>query len=718
MLRTKWFADVVRRTKWMLCVVRSGYCASYEVDDVRRTKWMPFLNYFPRPKLLQVCDSGYVGFDPNPDAIETDACGASAASVPWASASLTGYAAGYDIYCELCPTISVTPTFLMGDDNADTGDMRFRMQFRGATDETSAGISTHYKVCPLLHDGSIWILAGTCGNSNQVSKNFKKAPTWSGSGGATAHYNETSGILKLENRGGYNDDEAMSVELTGPGTLYPTHVDLEPEADYLQVADDDGNVVQLTGNYSACLDTRTSLESIYMDKNLAPGSAEGGSGQGVTRTSTHQTEETQNHQDGLCHNILTGKVLPPAPIGIAGGTTTTLQWASDGSNGGTYYEGFTLYMLYDDLYTGDVTVTAASGATHISVVSDECESFEDAIQVSISGRDWVQASASGTPPDTAAGDAYFVDTDTRKRWITTGKVYVTPEAPAPAAYKITLEKHKPAGTWGFMLHDDSTIFGPRDTWGHKSAELPHYDSGGSTATDAPTQQVEYGGSYGYNEQQGQLTSSGESIVYPAGGGPPGARVFNKHGDVIGSSARGEHFDYQHTTTTDVESWYCTSTGSGVQACDISHVQQLLPSQGSPPSPTYQLRVRSCSAYDSGADPAAWDHCNYRDGVLLHLIDIGMRENSAIFYDDFDPKNRVIQGEITVRTNGMGSAMGLKVTREQNDLERQFYTQHRSPVRSSVPAHPQGQHRLCRSNDAHPQCCTPPMMHTPNDAHAQ
>ena len=64
------------------------------------------------------------------------------------------------------------------------------------------------------------------------------------------------------------------------------------------------HTVILTGNYSACI-RMASLESIYMDNNLAPGSQPGDN---EGRVSMHTTEETQNHQDDLCHNVLTGKV--------------------------------------------------------------------------------------------------------------------------------------------------------------------------------------------------------------------------------------------------------------------------------------------------------------------------------------------------------------------------------------------------------------------------
>lgn len=90
-----------------------------------------------------------------------------------------------------------------------------------------------------------------------------------------------------------------------------------------------------TGNFTTCVRSST-LETIYMDKNLAPGSAEGSINPDLTRTSTHQTEETQNHQDDLCHDILTGKILPPAPLILPAGTHT-FKFVTDDSR--FYHEG-------------------------------------------------------------------------------------------------------------------------------------------------------------------------------------------------------------------------------------------------------------------------------------------------------------------------------------------------------------------------------------------
>ena len=102
-----------------------------------------------------------------------------------------------------------------------------------------------------------------------------------------------------------------------------------------------------------------------MDKNLAPGSAVGVN---EDRVSTHTTEETQNYQDDLCHNVLTGKVLAPAPIAIPdGGASVTFTAAGDSGLIGAVplADGFTLQYVYDDWYyldmaavEGEATVTA------------------------------------------------------------------------------------------------------------------------------------------------------------------------------------------------------------------------------------------------------------------------------------------------------------------------------------------------------------------------
>jgi hypothetical protein len=196
---------------------------------------------------------------------------------------------------------------LMADDDDRTDQKRVRVSFRGTDNES--GIDGYY-VCGCDGQGNL----STPGGADCSAKVDPKGQTKdvSGSGDISTSYNRTTGILTISNRGGYGSNEAGTVSLTGPGTLYTIHLDVEPRDDYIKISNDkDGNEVVLTGNYSACLRTRTSLEGIYMDKNLAPGQH-----YSESFDDYHTTEETQNHQDDLCHNVLTGKILMPAPVEI------------------------------------------------------------------------------------------------------------------------------------------------------------------------------------------------------------------------------------------------------------------------------------------------------------------------------------------------------------------------------------------------------------------
>ena len=132
---------------------------------------------------------------------------------------------------------------------------------------------------------------------------------------------------------------------------------------------------------------------------------------------------------------------------------------------------------------------------------------------------------------------------------------------------MTLEKQSAPGAWGFLVDDDALVYGPRDTWGHNGAELPYYASGGSTATDAPSNLIN--------------TGEGETdIERTAGGGPPGARVFNKHGDTIPGSVRGEHMDYWADRVVTVKTYPVGNGAAGI-TIDLTLLER---SQGSPPSP--------------------------------------------------------------------------------------------------------------------------------------
>ena len=272
-----------------------------------------------------------------------------------------------------------------------------RIAFRTGSDETTA--------------------AGDVAHATSGTTGFKsfgdKAVTALG-----GSYNSTTGILTLSQRGGYaaGDSEAT---IRGPGTLYTTHLDLNAENDYVKIYRDDSPAdwkdVTLTGNYSACI-RMAGLEGVYMDKNLAPGSAEGGN---TARTSTHTTEETQNHQapqgsssnpnNQLCHDVLTGKVLGPDPVSIPDGDTK-VKFSAAGSSSYSeqdFADGFTLQYVYDDWYVTDVTTSGSS----VTVGDNSC-----------SVSDLGANSGTGSTPDAAPTTAFFVDADLNRRKIS-GSVY-------------------------------------------------------------------------------------------------------------------------------------------------------------------------------------------------------------------------------------------------------------------------------------------------------
>jgi hypothetical protein len=466
-----------------------------------------------------------------------------------------------------------------------------------------------------------------------------KTPSWS-AGTATSSYNSTSGILTMEKRGGYATSDAATISLKGPGTLYTTHLDLNAEGDYVSVSStgDDWTDVKLTGNYSACI-RMASLEAVYTDTNLASGSAEGGS---TARTSTHDTEETQNHaapqgtadpNNRLCHDVLTGKVLGPAPVQLDNDATVEFVAGAESTySTGNFADGFTLQYVYDDWYVQDTT-TPPTGCS------------------------LTLAGGSATGPQTAPTNAWFVDEDLNRRSIS-GKMHA--EGGGGTGYKVILEKVQAPGTWGFLLDDNAVVFGPKDTWGHEGSALPYYASGGSTGTDAPSNLIDQGegdstggtkpdpttndGSGAPASAGGPLDHAGTGgLVNTAGGGPVGARAFNKHGDVIPGSARGNHPDYWAEEVVEVDSW-----GPSASPVTVSTVK-LQKSQGSPPSPMYRFQVVTCNA--DGCDNKK------RAAYSLQTVDIGQYEPKATFFGDLDPKTRVLAGEITVVAPSF--AMGLQ-----------------------------------------------------------
>jgi hypothetical protein len=474
----------------------------------------------------------------------------------------------------------------IADDNSGDG-VRARIAFRTGKADTCGSDSA--------------VLAATGTAKNSCSQFGDKAPT----GTVASDYNETTHTLTISDRGGYAAGARAGGDITlkGPGTLYVTHLDMTPPNDFIKVAMSGGDTwtpnVELTGNYSACI-RQHELEKVYMDKNLA---ADSQVYTGV-RDSDHVTSETFNLQDDLCHNVLTGKLLAPQPISLPAGVTGTVSKHGLGTTytgGAKFADGYTLQYVYDDWYYVEGTAADTTLCTSLTVAN-------------------VGSGTGGTPPSDALTDAWFVDDDLNAQSIQ-GKVYV------PAAYtgsfQVTLVKVQQPGTWGFMMGDDAVIDGPKDT-----NPIPSYNSGGSTETAAPT----------INQGQGAASSS-----YDNGGGPAGARVFYKHGDVIPSSSRGMLSDYWAEEEIEVKT-YVTGTGSvTITKTDLER------SQGSPPSPIYKFAVMKCNSFG----------CAKRKRVSLEIqvADIGLYEPKAVFYGDLDPKTRSLQGEITVTAPLF--AMGLQ-----------------------------------------------------------
>lgn len=350
------------------------------------------------------------------------------------------------IFAALLPAAYATSdlAILMQDDNWSTDSRRVRVTFRGDDDESGAPT---YTPCYCDAVGSEPKNGPACATA-VASNGQNKLAQPTGAGEMTSSYNSTTGIMTIKNRGGYGASETQSITLDGPGTLYTVHLDVEPRDDFLKVQGKDGKDVYLTGNYSACLRTRTYLETAYMDENLAPGTH-----YSESFDDYHATEETQNHQDDLCHDILTGKLLMPAPVEIAG--SVALSWSSDADDDGgndspghhsssmDFFEGFELLMVFNDAYVADVAVVADAEATHICLGTE-----------SVAVSDVTDGTESGLPPDGGPAKVYFRDEDLNKLKIS-GTIEIESAAVAMVntekAYSITLEKFEPAGRWGYIL---------------------------------------------------------------------------------------------------------------------------------------------------------------------------------------------------------------------------------------------------------------------------
>ena len=299
-----------------------------------------------------------------------------------------------------------------------------------------------------------------------------------------------------------------------------------------------------------------------------------------------------------------------------------------------FADGFTIQYVYDDWYVADMSTSGASITLGSCTVDDLGDN-----------------TGTGTTPDEAPANAFFVDVDLNRLSIQ-GNVYAT--ASTSTQFKVILEKVQAPGTWGFLLDDNAILFGPRDTWGHQNSALPYYASGGSTGTDAPSNLIDQGegDSAGGDEPNpnpnatpgtgddppesagGPLSHQGTGgLVNTAGGGPAGARVFNKHGDVLPGSARGMHPDYWEEEVVEVATY-------GPAATPAVTTTTLQRSQGSPPSPLYRFKVVACDANGNCADKK-------RYAYTIQVVDIAMYEPKATFFGDLDPKTRVLAGEITI-----------------------------------------------------------------------
>lgn len=307
-----------------------------------------------------------------------------------------------------------------------------------------------------------------------------------------------TGIYTIKERGGYGGLGSATVHLLGPGTLHVTHLDIQPSRDFLEIPDSQNHMVFLTGNYSSCLRSG-GLESVYTDKNLAPAThlysiVPGGD--------YHTTEETQLKQGDLCHDVLTGKLLLPAPVDVPA-EGRTLRWYSDGSSDGgegnegadgpshdsvdDFFEGYELKYQLEDTAIEDVSCPSGTLSLGITTKDDPTPVFQavGVENLSTGGKKSVQQA-----PDSVPLGLYFRDEDPRHLRIR-GKVYVKPgiteralhhngtrlidSAPLPHSYTITLEKFSPKGHWGFNLGAESVVFGPRDNYdGEPDALMARY----------------------------------------------------------------------------------------------------------------------------------------------------------------------------------------------------------------------------------------------------
>lgn len=215
----------------------------------------------------------------------------------------------------------------MGDDDRSPTLLRARLSFRAANDESDM---LEYKVCAVIAN------TDTIDQSSCViipKKGFLKQPVLSAqtlehlsavydAGTSTLTINCRNSELVTDESGlytngcyvsGINPFAGKDVRfiLKGPGFLEVQFLALEPLFDFIQV-----DTIQYTGAYELC---------------------------------RYQTSALR-YAGSLCNLILTGTVLPPAPLRFYG--DSVVRFFTDGSTVGG--DGFTLVYTYDDVYFADV----------------------------------------------------------------------------------------------------------------------------------------------------------------------------------------------------------------------------------------------------------------------------------------------------------------------------------------------------------------------------
>lgn len=420
-------------------------------------------------------------------------------------------------------SLGISKVFTDQDDTDGSYDLR--LKFRSSTSDAVPTGSVH--ASGAVPTGASTGTVGFIG----ASKDCDGSKTM----GASCAYNASTGITTLKKIGGYTLDDAGVTTLEGPGTVYVTHLDIEPFSDSLSFLDAKDDNVILTGNYSACIRMHD-LDGSFGDFDHTADTY------GLTEHQMHNADNTPGFDAGnrldapadysgnndFCHDVLTGKVLGPAPVELKQGSTTvtfTVVSAESRTN-----DGFTLQYVTDDWYYLDLTDSGStytfSNGVHTCDIND--------VDALIGGT---------TAPGIAAPAAHFVDTDMNAQKIQ-GTLHIT-NLDSGESVEVTLQKVMAAGKWGFM-----------------SGLVPDN-------TDDPD-------------------------VKKSNGRDGGARSFYKHGDVIPASHRGELEDLREgQEVIDVKTFIGVADAPTVTIEDSGSAISLDRSKGSPPSPMYRFKVQRC-----------------------------------------------------------------------------------------------------------------------------